>query len=371
MKIRVEIRDRSFNTVAIVDNEYLDLNWSYSRIGGCGEFSLRLPRKLFEERAISGRYNVRIYWFNTLTKAFVLWYQGLIGNKIPSIQGNTEDIQISGHGYQVQLSNIYINNVTYNSQEASVIVKSILDTYVTPYTDISYSASDIEATSFTFDTINFNTDVQSALQTIADTVGTREHGVDRNRKYIFKARSSSVGFRYIVGKNITNYSENQDFMQIVNQIIVQGAQTGGTYYTNTYNSTASQAKYGILMEVLQNSSVTTNTVASQLATARFAEFNEVIRKATFDLIGVEALIESTTPVGLVNILVKQDKYGEKKFGEGLYSGNVNFVVNRINYSLTNNNSLNISIDLEKMRPKISEKISQLEYQLEQNRTAAL
>ncbi len=371
MKIRVEIRDRSFNTVAIVDNEYLDLMWAYSRIGGCGEFSFRLPRKLFEERAISGRYNVRIYHFNVTTKVFDLWYQGLIGNKIPSIQGNTEDIQISGHGYQVQLSNLYINNVTYTSMEASVIVKSILDTYVTPNTNISYNISDLDVTSFTFDTINFNTDVLSALQTIADTVGTREWGVDRNRNFFFKTRSSTTGFRYTLGKNITNYSENQDFMQIINRIIVQGAQVGGTYYTNTFNNIASQLKYGLLTQVIQNSAVVTDTVAQQLATAKFAEFNDVIRKATFDLIGIETLIENSFPLGLVNILAKQIKYGEKKRGEMLYSGNVNFIVNRINYTLSNNNSLGISIDLEKIRPKISEKISQLEYSLEQQRSAAL
>lgn len=371
MRIRVEIRDRSFNTVAVVDSEYLDLTWAYSRIGGCGEFSFRLPRKLFEERAISGRYNVRIYHYNTTTRVFDLWYQGLIGNKIPNIQGNTEDIQISGHGYQVQLGNIYINNVTYTSQEASAIVKSILDTYVTPNTNISYSVSDLDVTSFTFDTITFNTDVLSALQTIADTTGTREWGVDRNRNFFFKTRSSTVGFRYILGKNITNYSENQDFMQIINQIIVQGAQTGGTYYTATYNNTPSQLKYGLLMQVIQNSSVSTDTVASQLASAKFAEFNDVIRKATFDIVANESLIESSLPLGLVNVLVKQIKYGEKKRGEMLYSGNVNFIINRITYTLTNNGSLTTSIDLEKIRPRISEKIARLEYNLEQQRSAAL
>lgn len=371
MKIRLEIRDRNFNVIEILDDEYLNLNWSYSRIGGCGEFHFVLPRKVFEERAISGDFNVRIYYRDPILNSYVLWYQGLIENKTPSMRGNTETIDISGHGYQAQLRRIYLNNITYTSQEASVIVKNILDNYVTANTNITYSPSDLEATSFIFDTLNFNTDVLSALQTIADTVGEREWGVDLNRKFIFKARSATVGFRYTPGRNITNYSENQDFKEIINRVIVQGAQTGGTYYTATYNDTISQLKYGRRDKVIQNSSVTSAIVAAQLADATFAEFNDVIRKANFDLVGVEAQIEATTPVKLVNILQKQDKYGEKNFGEGLYSGLVNYVINRVNYSVSNNGSLKISIDLGKIRPAISEAISQLEYQIEQNRSAAL
>lgn len=371
MKIRLEVRDRSFNVIYILDKEYLDLSWSYSRIGGCGEFSFRLPRKLFEELAVSGAYNVRIYHRNTSTNSYDLWYQGQIENKVPSVRGNSEDIQISGHGYQSQLSNIYLDGVSFTSQEASVIVKSILDNYITANTDISYSISDLEATSFTFDTIDFNTDALSALQTIADTVGTREWGVDANRRFFFKARSAQVGLRYSIGRNITNYSENQDFKEIVNRIIVQGAQVGGTYFKATYNDASSQLKYGLRTKLIQNSSVVSSTVASQLASATFAEFYDAIIKNTFELVGVETQIEATTPIPLVNILVKQDKYGEKKYGEGIYSGLVDAVINRINYSVTNNSSLKIGIDLGKVRPTISEEIAQLEYQLEQQRSAAL
>lgn len=371
MRIRLEIRDRSFNIVDILDNEYLDLTWAYSRIGGCGEFSFRLPRKLFEELAISGSYNVRIYYRNPDTASYDLWYQGQIENKSPSIRGNSEDIAISGHGYQSQLSGIYLDGVTYTSQEASVIVKSILDTYVTPNTNISYSVSDLEATTFTFDTLEFNTDALSALQTIADTVGTREWGVDANRNFFFKARSSTVGFRYSVGRNITNYSENQDFKEIVNRIIVQGAQVGGTYFKATFNNAPSQLKYGLRTKTVQNSSVISSSVAQQFANATFAEFNEASVKTMFELVGVEAQLEATTPIPLVNILVKQDKYGERRFGEGLYSGLVNASINRINYTVTNNGSLKINIDLGKIRPALSEEIAQLEYRLEQLRSASL
>jgi len=368
-KFRVELRDREFNILEILDNEYTDLHWSYSRTGGCGEFGFRVPRKLFEEKNLSGDFNIRIYYRNPSTNVYDLWYQGLIENKMPNVAGNSESIEISGHGYQAQLSRIYLDNVTYTSQEASAIVTDIIDTYVAPYTNITKGT--IDATTFTFDTINFNTDAMSAIQTIADTVGGREWRVSAERVFDFKARSTTVGRRYSLGHNITNYNEDQDFKEIVNRVIVQGAQVGGTYYKSTYNDTISQLKYGIRARVVQNSAVVTNTVASQLADAIFEEKNDVQRKASCELVGIEAQIEATNPIGLVNILGKEIKYAEKRYGEFLYSGNVDRLVDRINYSVSPSNTLKIYLDLGQQKPTIAEQISQLEYKIELERSAAL
>jgi hypothetical protein len=367
---RVELRDKEFNLLEILDNEFMDLSWSYSRIGGCGEFSFKLPRKLYEEKSISGDFNIRIYKRNDLTKAFDLWYQGLIENKTPNISGNSENINVSGHGYCVQLPRLYINK-TYTSQEVSVIVKDILDTYIVPYTNITYTASDIENTSFTPTKLEFNTDVQGAIETCADIVGSREWGVDKDRKFFFKAKSSSLGFNFPLGGNITNFNEDLNFKEIINKIVVQGAQTGGTYYTQTYNDTTSQLKYNIRTKVLQNSSITTDDVASQFANSTFAEFNDVVRKASCSLVGYEARLEATVPIPLVTILAKEIYYGEKYYGTFLYSGRVNRSLNRINYSLSNNNALKISLDLNQLKPTIAEEISQLAYNLEQQRNASL
>lgn len=369
--VRLELRDRSFNLLEILDAENLDLSWSYSRIGGCGEFSFRLPRKLFQEKAISGDYNVRIFFRNPGTKSFDLWYQGLVENKIPHLRGNSEDIEVTGHGFQCQLSRIYLDGVSYSSQEASLIVKDILDNYIVPATDIEYDSSDIEVTSFTLDRIDFNTDALNAMQTIAEIVGSREWGVDKNRNFFFKAKSSTVGFRYVLGKNITSYSEDQDFKEIINKVIVQGAQAGGTYYKATYNDTISQLKYGIRTKVIQNSSINSSVVSEQLADAIFLEFNEVVRKVNLDLVGINAQLESTIPVPLFNIIAQQKKYGQDKYGRFLYGGLINRSLNRINYTLTNNGTLQVNVDLGQIRPSLSEEIGQLNYKLEQQRNAAL
>lgn len=375
MRFRLEIRDRNFVTKEILDDEYLDLNWSYAAIGGCGEFSFTLPRKRFGEKAITGESNVRIYYRDELTSSHVLWYQGLIENKTPSVRGNSENIYFSGHGYQAQLSRIkFTSETTYSSQEASVIIKSLLDNYITSSTDISYTVGDLQATTFTFDTLTFNIgeSLLSAIEKIANTVGSIEWGVNASRMFYFKARSTSIGYRFLSGVNISNFNDTQDFTQIINKVIIQGAQNAGTYYTfGPYQDLASQSKYGIRAQIKQNSSITTSAVASQFADAILDEFKEVTRKASCELVNYSAQIEATTPIPLASEISKKEKYGQKKYGTFLYSGLVGRSINRINYRYSNNGSLSVSLDLGPIRSTLADQISQLEYQLEEQRSASL
>lgn len=368
--IRLELRDKSFTVLEILDREYLDLSWSYSRIGGCGEFSFGLPRELFEEGSISGDFNVRIYSQNQDTRGLDLWYQGLVEDKVPSVRGNSEKIEISGHGYSVQLPRIYIDQ-TFSNTEISLIVASIIGTDVSANTDIIFDASLIATTSFTPDELDFNDDAQSAIQKCADIVGGIEWGVDRDRKFFFKAKDTEVGLRLPFGKDITKFTEDIDFRSIVNRAVVQGAQVGGTYYQSTYNEDNSQLKYNLRTSVLSNSSILTDAVASQYATAYFADYAKPQRRANCDLIGFEGLVEATVPLSLVNFIVKNITYGTRKYGTFLYSGIIDRQINRISYSVKSRNSLSVSIDFGLSRPNISEQFNRIEYNLDQQRSAAL
>lgn len=372
-RYRLELRDRSgdFPILEILDREFKSLSWSYSRIGGCGDCSFKLPRKLFEEKNISGDYNLRVYYRDPSTNSFGLRYQGLVETKDPTIRGNTEVIGVNGHGYFVELNRIYLDDVTYSNTEVSVIIKDILDNYITPETHITYDAGDIEATGFTVDEIKFNEYADSAIRKLAEIVGSREYGVDQDRKFFFKARSSTVGWRFPLGFNIKNFQEQQDFSDIINRLIVTGAEAGGTSYKSIHNDTVSQLKYGVRSKVEQNGSVTTDAVASQIATSVFAEFGDVVRKARVDITDFHGQIEGTNPIPLFVILGKEVKYGEAKYGEFLYSGQVERVVNRVNYRLSDSNAMTVGLDLGQIRPLIAEQISQLEFNLDQQRSANL
>lgn len=373
IEFRVELRDRQFNILELLDSQMDSLTFDYSRIGGCGDFDFNLPRSYCDEKFISGGFNLRIYVWNDSTQVFDLWYQGYVQEKIPTVESGKEYVRVIGHGYQAQLSNIQMSNVTYTSQEISVIVKNILDTYIVPNTDIVYDIGDLVSTGFTIDSINFSTDCGSALTTLADIAGTREWGVDRNRKFFFKARATTPGLYFSLGQEVVNFSENQDFKSIINRVIIQGGDLGGgVAYSKTFNDTQSQLKYGIISQIIQNSSITTDAVAQQLATATFLDYDDVIRKATCDVVNRKEQFEATIPIPLVVMIADSAiLYGQQRYGTFLYSGLVNRQINRITYKIDSNSALETTLELGNLLPDDADYVSRLQYQVEQLRIATL
>lgn len=359
---KILISDRSFNPLVEVQDIASNIRWEYNRIGGCGAFSFDLPIKYCRQILIALGFNVKIYRRNPSTGDYDIWYQGRIENTIHNIQGETEVLTIEGVGYQSALKDIYIDNVTYSSQEASVIISDLLTNYITPNTDIT--AGTVSATSFTPNSLQFNQDALSCIQTIADIVGTREWGVNASRELYFQQRSSSVGFVYILGNKITSFSLDISSDDIVNRVIVIGADSGGTPFKESYNSTQSQAKWKRRDKVIKNSAVSTSQVAEQLATAQFSELNDVVRRARVDLLE-ERQIEATIPIPLFQVIPSLIAYGQLKYGTFLYSGKVDMQVNRINYSMDIVGNLSISLQLGQLRPSIAEDISQLEFEINQ------
>lgn len=370
---RIEIRDRSFNVLEILDAQVESLSFDYARTGGCGDFSFTLPRNYCDEKYISGDFNVRIYIFNEATSVFDLWYQGVVEEKVPTIASNDESIDVIGHGYQAQLAAVQIAKVSpYMTMEISAIVKDILDNYVVGVKDITYDNSDIESTGFTADSIDVHTDAQSIIQTLANIAGNVEWGVDANRKFYFKQRSTTPGFYFSIGANVVNFREDQSFKDIVNRVIVQGGDIAGTPYTKTFDDSASQLKYGRRDKVFQNSSITTDGVAQQFATSTFADFNDVVRKSSCDLVGYKNRIETTLPIPLFVLIADSAiQYGTKPYGTFLYSGLINRQINRIQYKIDQKRGFEVSLSLDNLLPDDADYINRLQYNVEQLRTGAL
>lgn len=376
MIIRAELRDKSFNVLEILDPEFFNLTWEYNRVGGCGSFTFDLPRQYCNEKYISGDFNLRLYARNPSTKDFDLWYQGIVESKEPNVR-DKELISVVGHGYQAQLSRIQLRDVTFSSQEVSVIIKNILDNYVVPNTDITYDLSDIEATTFTVDSIEFNTDAESAFETLADITGSREWGVDKNRKFFFKVRSSTAGLNFTMGDKITGYTEDDSFKDIVNRVIIQGGDVADVPFrpnptAAAYNNTSSQTKYGRRDLVYQNSSIITDSVAQQVAQSILAERSDVIRRARCEIAGHEEQIEETIPIPLFQMIARGTLYGEKYYGTFLYSGQIQFQVNRIVYKYSSEDAaFTTNLELGQQRPDLAEEFGKLKYELEQLRGARL
>lgn len=366
MDYKIVVSDRYFNVIEEIQDIASNISWDYNRVGGCGSFKFDVPIRFCEETFLGGNFNVKIYRKNPTTRAYDLWYQGRIEDKIHNVQGVNEKISIQGSGYQSQLKDIIVNS-TFTSQEISTIVTDVLDDDIVPNTDITYSGGDITATSFTPDSIDFNDkDGLDVFQTLADITGSREWGVDKDRKFFFKQRSSSVGLRFPLGSDGAVFSNDTSSHEIVNRVKITGGDVGGTPFTATYNDTASQNKWKRRDKAIQNSSIVTSQVASQYADAIFAEFRDVVTRGKLDLLK-EQLIESTIPIPLLQVIAKGITWGTEKWGTFLYSGLVSYQVSRINYSLDEVGNLKIGLQLGQLRPNVAEDLNQLEYKIDQIR----
>jgi len=363
MEYKIVISDRRFNVLREIQDIASNISWGYNRIGGCGDFSFDVPIRFCEETFLGGNFNVKIYRKDPTDNNYDLWYQGRIEDKSYVVRGVEEKISIRGNGYQSQLKDIYVDR-DYTSQEASVIVKNILDNDITPNTDITYDAGDISATSFTFDSLEVNKDAQDAMQTIADVVGSREWGVDKDRKFFFKARASSVGFRFPLDGKGLRWNNDTSSQEIINRVIIIGGDVSGSPFTRVANDTDSQGKWGRRDKVIQNSAIVSNAVADQFADAIFVESNDITRRARLEMLD-EQLIETTIPIPLTQVFSKLITWGTMKWGTFLYSGRISYQVNRVGYRIEDIGNLIISLELGRLRPNMAEDLSQLEYRIDQ------
>ena len=361
MVFKIIISDRDFNVRQEIQNIASNVRWDYNRLGGCGSFSFSLPTRFCQESGLSNDFNVVIQRKHPTTAAWATWYQGRIEQRNHNVRGGAESMTIAGAGYQSQLADIYVD-ADYTSKTIEFIVEDILDTYVVPNTDITKGT--IAATGFTADSLSFNESALSAIQKCADIVGTREWYVNSSRQFNFKARSSTIGFRFPISSKVLNFSNDNSSKDIATRIIVTGGDVSGTTFTRVVDDTAGQVKWGRKDKVLSNSSVTSNAVADQLAAAAFAEFADVVKRARLELLD-EQLIETTIPIPLVMMLTTRTKYSEKKYGTFLYNGDVGYQVNKVSYRVDNNTNLVINMQLGQLRPSITENISRLEFKLDQ------
>ena len=93
------------------------------------------------------------------------------------------------------------------------------------------------------------------------------------------------------------------------------------------------------------------------------------RRGKLTITGENAQLETTTPLGLLVFRTTGIRYGEKNYGEFLYSGEVEYQINKVRYTVGTNRSLIKTIDLGQLRPSVSEEIEQLSFELEMLRAA--
>ena len=295
---RIELRDKNFELIKYLSNIPRRLMWEYNRIGGCGRCSMTLSAdsQLFDN--IAPDYDLRIYLGSATGLNLV--YRGYAEIEQPT-EARPHEIKLNFFGYFGQLRRVRVNE-TYTSQEVSVIIKAILDGYIVPNTSITYDEDDIQVTTFTVDTLEFDVLADSAIRTLAGLAGNYEWGVDRNLKFFFRERSNDIK-HYVRHKiEVSTYDVINDYKDIKNRIIVKGGDVAGSPFEATVNNSESQAAYGLRTFILSNSAIVTSGVAQRYGTMLLADKARINSRATILIEASRTFFEEAIPLGKVAVI---------------------------------------------------------------------
>lgn len=377
----VQVADSSGALVKYINNEVKELNWIYNRNGGCGKFKMVLKRSFDDLSYLTSTYRREIYDLQIfITSGFggtsTRYYRGYITNIRPNLQDGEETI-VTGVGYGARLNEIQINDGTgapeeYTGTTISGVVNSLINDFITPNTDIT--AGTVDTFSTTVTSIKFNGTAKEALDKLAEIVDA-EWGVDRGREIYFRAKSSTVGNRFSIGKDIGNMEDEYDYSEIVNKVYIEGGDIDGVPYRYVKANQSSIDDFGLKEARFQNSAIVTDAVGEVYADSILRKYEMYTRNVRINLPFNLSLIEENNPLDLV-VIIAQPKLRTKKYGtfmygagNGGYTDETKYRIDSIEYSLKDV-SLDTTIELNEGKPSITNDFELLQFELEQQRQSS-
>ena len=379
----VELRDNAGNLKTYLTPWVTNISWEWNRLGGCGRCSLTL-KKGYRSFDFDARDDIQIrVKSGTISK---LVYRGYIANIAPTLKIG-QDIRLDVRGYFDLLKKIVVHTTrdtrTYSNQEVSLIVANIVDTFITPNSPITKGT--IDSGAFTIDSIQFLTTVEEALRTLSGLTGDVEYGVDENLVFFWRAESETERERFFVGNNISMLERRVNWDNLVNKIYLVGGDVSGVKYKQTAEAVDSQSLYYLSEQIINNSSIITDTVADQYLGAILSEKSNPVYSIRAKIENTDLRLEDTVPIGLVSFydvnydqstlgnIVGETADGGSDLTVGLLAdggsdvvigGSYTAQVNRISYSLSNTDGrFNIKIQLGDTVLETAAKIKKLELAL--------
>jgi len=295
----IELRDKDSKLKAYITPFVSKINWEWNRIGGCGRCSISIQKK-YRDIVFDARDDIQIRIQNGSTSKLV--YRGYIANITPTLKEN-QDIVLDVRGYFDLFKKIIVhtagNTKTYTSQEISIIVKDIIDTFVVPNSPITKDIYRIDAGTFTPDSIKFLDTVENALRTLSELTGNIEYGVDENLEFFWNIESTTIRKKFFVGNNISILERRVNWDELVNKLYLVGGEVTGVKYKRTAENTDSQSQYYLSEQIINNSSITTDTVADQYLGAILTEKSNPQFNIRAQIKNTALRLEDTVPIGLV------------------------------------------------------------------------
>lgn len=355
----IELRDRQGRLTRIF-KKVTAASWNYDRIGGCGAFQFGIKEQ-FDALPLSawGDYDVQFKFAPADGSCLYLWYRGYI-DKTDAFLQDKETVSLSGFGYVRQLERVIVSR-NYQNKTVEGIVTDILDSFVLPDTQITYDPADIESTGIVAASIAFNTSADEAIKTLADLVGLREWGVDRNLNFFFKRRHDYPKRFVFIKKDVQQLNDGRSFDEIKNSFHLQG-KSGFTYALEQSESISLWGRRGA---IIVNSSITNATDAEQYLDAVMFETAKPRRQLRVDVPDVSAPVEDALPLGKIQFMgedLQGTLFGEKFFGEHLFGAPYQSQMNSIQYRITIG-GVTAAIRAAYLPPQIGKSLKQIDYEL--------
>lgn len=371
VKYSVELRDSSGRLIKILNKIIRTMSWEYDRIGGCGRCSMTAAALYDSFDPIGPDYDLQI-WMEDESGVARLFYRGYLESHEPVLQDG-DQINLSFFGYSGQLKRVRVQN-SYSGQEVSEVVKDILDNYVLPNTDITYSVEDIEASTFTIDTLEFDALADTALKTLAELAGTYEWGINRERKFFFKKPSNDIRHYLRISKDTSQFSSLDDYSLIYNRIYLKGGKVADVTFEDQIDNAESQTSYGLRSKIINNSAIVTSAVSQQYGTAVLANDARIQRRVSLSVPKNLKLYEDVLPLGALSVLSMPlpvaKKYNDEDaiYGSFKYGGLPSFQIEKLRYEIQDEGT-KLTIEGGAARPNIYLNLKKLQYEIDQIRGA--
>mgnify|MGYP001564361507 CR=1 FL=1 len=297
----VQLRDKNGNLKAYITPFVSKVSWEWNRLGGCGRCSITI-NKAYRDIIFDARDDIQIRVKSGATSKLV--YRGYIANITPTLKIN-QDIVLDVRGYFDLLKKLVVhstgNTKTYTSKTIAFIVDDIADIFIIPNSPIILGTIDTtDGSAFSIDTIDFLGTVADALDTLSNLAGDAEYGVDEDLVFFWRTESETLNHRFFVGDNVATLERKVKWDDLVNKYYLVGGDVAGVKYKRTAQNTDSQAMYYLSEQIMNNSSISTDTVADQYLGALLTENSSPKLDIRASIKNTDLRLEDTVPIGLIS-----------------------------------------------------------------------
>lgn len=359
-KFSVWLHDRNGDRQRALYRENTSVRWEYNRRGGCGQGEIDLGTisdTLADE--IRPQSSAKIYVNDELR------YHGKIIRLQRNVTAASETLKLVTFGYMIDLDNVIVRK-TYEGAAIETIIKDILDTYVVPNTQITYNAADIQETDYSLQSLSLNHSAKDAIVFLAGLAGEFEWGVDKDRKFYFKRPDDNIRRVYVIGREVSSYSEERKDDGVKNLLNVFGAEG----FITQLSAIGSTGLFGTREANLFESSISAQSDAIRLAAVALKNASRNRFAGRANLIKTDEFIEATTPLGATAITLPRlnlrKKYGTSyKYGKGRKYGYLKRdQISNVIYQVING-GLAIALTLNDDVPNAGDIQKQIDYELKE------